>query len=177
MTSSRVAMPRVRPSASATTATWTRACCMARSASSSEVRLPEHEHPPHPAERAAGGGGPGPDRVSRSLAWTKPRTSSTSSPATSRRVWPDDDHEGLGLGRRGRAGQPDDAVARHHHRGDAAVAEVERTGEELVGDLLDQPLVARRAEHHGELVGRRGGGQLVTGLDAEEPHARRSTAR
>ena len=129
-----------------------------------------------PARAGSGRCRAAPDRVSRSLAWTKPRTSSTSSPATSSRVWPDATTSGLGLGRRGRARQPHDAVARHHHRGDAAIAEVERAGEQLVGDLLDEPLVARRAQHHGELVGRRGGGQLVARLDAEQAHARRSTS-
>ena len=112
ITSSRVAMPRVRPSASATTATWTRACCMARRASSSEVRLPStsiRRTRPSGQRAVAGGARQGEQVLGVDEARGRRRRSS---PATSSRVWPDATTSGLGLGRRGRAGQPHDAVAR-----------------------------------------------------------------
>ena len=34
-----------------------------------------------------------------------------------------------------------------------------------------RPSSREAPEHHGELVGRRRGGELVAGLDAEQPHA------
>ena len=86
-------------------------------------------------------------------------------------------HHGLCLGRRGRARQPHHGLARHHHRGDPPITEVERPGEQLVRDLLDEPLVTRRAQHHGELVGRGRGRQLVTRLDAEEADDRAPRSR
>jgi hypothetical protein len=79
-------------------------------------------------------------------------------------------HQPLDLGHRRAEGEGDDVVPPHHHLADRPLGQVEGAREEVRLRALDRPLGPGLREHHGQLLGGVGRGQLLLGLQADEAH-------
>jgi len=79
------------------------------------------------------------------------------------------DHDGLRLGHGRVAVDPADLLAGHHRRARVAAPEIEHAREQVGGEVLDEALLVRRRQHHGQLLGGMGGGQRGAGFDAQHP--------